>query len=258
MHGKPVAIVTAGSGAIGGACARALAARGYDLVLMSASGGAVRLAAELGAVGMTGSVSDATALRAVVERALAIRDRIDVVVNNTGHTRSVRTGEILWNRKYQGHLYTAEFDDDFMLEVEDEDWHAALDLLFLNVVRMARLTTPVMRRHGGGAIINVSSYVAKEPSPALPVGSSLRGALTNFTKLYADRYGRDGIRMNTVLPGHVQNWPGADRVAPLIPLGRSATPEEIGNTVAFLASADAGYITGQSIVVDGGRNRSAA
>lgn len=255
---KPVAIITAGSGAIGGATARILAARGYDLVLLSAGGGAERLASELGAIGITGSVTDPGALRALVDRALAIRDRIDLVVNNTGHTRSVRTGEILWNRKYQGYLYNSDIVDDFMLEVEDEDWHAALDLLFLNVVRMARLTTPVMRRNGGGAIINISSYVAKEPSLALPVGSSLRGALTNFTKLYADRYGRDGIRMNTVLPGHVQNWPGAERVAPLIPLGRSATPEEIGSTVAFLASAEAGYITGQSITVDGGKNRSAA
>lgn len=255
MSGEAVAVITAGSGAIGGACARELKARGFRLVLMSASGGAERLAAELGVIGLTGSVTEPAALATCVTRALDAYGRIDVAVNNTGHTRSVDDGELLWNRAYQGHLHNAEITDDFLLAITDADWHASLDLLFLNVVRMARLVTGPMRDRGGGTIVNISSYVAREPSLGLPVGSSLRGALANFTKLYADRYGRDGIRMNTVLPGHVANWPGADKVRPLIPLGRSATPEEIAKTVAFLASTDSGYITGQNIVVDGGKNR---
>lgn len=252
---QPVAIVTAGSGAIGGACARELKKRGYRLVLMSSAGGAEKLAQELGEIGFTGSVTDPGALRHCVELAVQQFGRVDVIVNNTGHTRSVESGDLLWNRDYQGHRIKPEATDDFMLEVDDQDWHAAFDLLFLNVVRMARYATKIMCQLGGGTIVNISSYVATEPSLSLPVGSSIRGALTNFTKLYADRYGADGIRMNTVLPGHVENWPGAEKVKSLIPLGRSASVEEVAKVVGFLASDDSGYITGQSILVDGGRNR---
>ncbi len=255
MKSEPVAIITAGAGAIGGACARELNARGYRLVLMSTSGKAEELAAELGGVGFSGSVTDTNALRHCVELAEAHFGRVDAVVNNTGHTRSVDTGELLWNRDYQGYRVKPDATDDYMLEISDDDWHAALDLLFLNVVRMARFATDVIRRSGGGSIVNVSSYVAKEPSLSLPVGSSIRGALGNFTKLYSDRYGADGIRMNTVLPGHVENWPGREKVKDLIPLGRSAGVDEIGKVVGFLVSPDSGYMTGQSILVDGGRNR---
>jgi NAD(P)-dependent dehydrogenase (short-subunit alcohol dehydrogenase family) len=260
MDSHPVAVITAGSGAIGGACARELHQRGYRLVLLSTSGGAESLAAELGedVVGLRGSVTNADDIKAAIDCAVSRFGRLDAVINNTGHTRSVATGALLWNPKYQGKGSNADIQDDFLLEVADEDWHAAVDLLFLNVVRAARLATKIMQRQGGGVFVNVSSYVAKEPTLYLPVGSSIRASLTNFTKLYADRYGRDGIRMNTVLPGHVDNWPGGAKVTPLIPLGRSATPADVAKMVAFLASDDSGYVTGQNILLDGGKNRAAA
>src|SRR3712207_9327957 len=87
-----------------------------------------------------------------------------------------------------------------------EQWHAGLDLVVLNVVRMARLVTPVMVRQGGGAMVNISTFSAFEPSAAFPVSSSLRSALAGFTKLYSDRYAAEGIRMNNVLPGFVGSF----------------------------------------------------
>src|SRR4051794_1889273 len=101
MNRTPVALITAGSGAIGGACARELVARGYRVVLLSNGGGALRLAEELGAAaaGLTGSVTDANDLRRAVDLATTRFGRLDAVVNNTGHTRSVKSGELLWDRK---------------------------------------------------------------------------------------------------------------------------------------------------------------
>ena len=73
----------------------------------------------------------------------------------------------------------------------------------LNVVRMARLVTPVFLAQGGGAMVNISTFAAFEPEPGFPVSSSLRSALAGFVKLYADRYAADSIRMNNVLPGYM-------------------------------------------------------
>jgi NAD(P)-dependent dehydrogenase (short-subunit alcohol dehydrogenase family) len=126
----------------------------------------------------------------------------------------------------------------------------------LNVVRMARLVTPIMQKQGGGAIVNISTFAAFEPDPAFPVSSSLRTALASFTKLYADRYAADGIRMNNILPGFVDSYPESEESLRRIPMGRYASVTEIAKTARFLVSADAGYITGQNIRVDGGITRS--
>ncbi len=230
---KQVAIVTAAGRGMGAAIARELAARDYDLALMSNGGGAEALAGELGGVGMTGSVTDAGDLEALVNRAMDAYGRIDAVVNNTGHPP-------------KGPL----------LEIPDADWHLGLDLVMLNVVRMARLVTPIMQEQGGGAMVNISTFAAFEPDPAFPVSSSLRTALASFTKLYADRYAADGIRMNNILPGFVDSYPESEQSLRRIPMGRYASVVEIAKTARFLVSADAGYITGQNIRVDGGITRS--
>lgn len=226
---EKVAIITAAGKGIGAAIARELAASDYQVSLLSSSGGALTLAQELGGIGMTGSVTAPEDLTRLVESTLARYGRIDAVVNNTGHPPK---GELL--------------------NISDADWHFGLDLLVLNVVRMARLVTPVFLEQGGGAIVNISTFAAFEPEAGFPVSSSLRSALAGFVKLYADRYAADGIRMNNVLPGYMDNYPESAANLAKIPMKRYAQVEEVAKTVRFLLSDDAGYITGQNIRVDGG------
>ena len=247
MSDKPVAIVVAAGGGIGGACTRELAQCGYDLVLMSAGGSAVKLADELGGTAVTGSLAEAADLETVVDTALEKHGRIDAVLNNTGHVTKGAGAA-------RGPVYDPD-DTSHFIEISDAEWHHALDMSILNVVRMARLVTPVMERQCGGAIVNISSFAAKEPSAKYPVGAALRMALAGVMKLYSDRYARAGIRMNNVLPGFVDNHEMGDAVRREVPMGRPCSSDELAKTVAFLLSADAGYITGQSIVVDGGLTR---
>ncbi len=233
MADKKTAIVTAASKGMGAAIARELAAKNYNVALMSTSGGAEVLAKELNGLGLTGSVTKVDDLKKLVDLTKKTYGQIDAVINNTGHPAS-------------GPL----------LEISDEDWHLGLDLVMLNVVRMARLVTPIMKKQGGGAMVNISTFAAFEPDATFPVSSSLRAALAGFTKLYADRYAPDGIRMNNILPGFVDSYPEAEKNLNRIPLGRYAQVIEIAKTALFLLSEGAAYITGQNIRVDGGLTRS--
>ncbi len=246
MAEQPVAIVTAAGQGMGEACARELAGRGYALALMSPSGASTRLAKELGGIGLDGSVTETDDLEKLVAMTLDKHGRIDAVVNNTGHAP--------WSQRASG----PPFDPDVeapLLDIPDEDWHGGLDLLVLNVVRMCRLVTPVMISQGGGAMVNISTFGALEPRLIFPLSSSLRLALAGFAKLYADQHGKHGIRMNNVLPGFMENWPMDEAVRRTVPMARSGEMGEVARTVAFLISDDAGYITGQNILVDGGVNR---
>jgi NAD(P)-dependent dehydrogenase (short-subunit alcohol dehydrogenase family) len=226
---RSVAIVTAASRGMGAACARELSRRGYDLALMARSDDVNALAAELGAVAVTGTVTSESDLQAVVGAALGRYGRIDAVVNNTGHAPK---GELL--------------------DLTDDDWRAGLDLLFLNVVRMARLVTPTLLAQRRGSIVNVSSFGAVEPSLKFPVSSAARAALGTFAKMYSQRYAGDGLRMNNVLPGFIDTYPADEATLAAIPAGRQGTAEEVARAVGFLASDESSYVTGQSLLVDGG------
>ena len=228
-----VAIVTAAGRGMGAAIARELAAEGYALALLSSSGAAEKLAGELGGLGVTGSVTEPADLGRLVEATMQRHGRIDAVVNNTGH---IAGGDLL--------------------DVDDDAWHASLDMALLNVVRMARLVTPVMRARGGGAIVNISTFSAFEPSLDYPVSSTLRAGLGSFTRLYAERYAADGIRMNSILPGFIDSLPHDGDKAAKVPMRRTGTVAEIARTAAFLLGDGAGYITGQNLRVDGGLTRS--
>lgn len=226
---EKVAIITAAGKGVGAAIATELAAAGYGVSLLSNSDGALKLAPELGGIAMTGSVTDPSALSKLVTSTMENFGRIDAVVNNTGHPPK---GELL--------------------ELADADWYLGLDMLVLNVVRMARLVTPIFLEQGGGAIVNISTFSAFEPELSFPVSSTLRSGLASFTKLYANRYAEFGIRMNNVLPGYMDNYPESEENLAKIPMKRYGQVQEIAKTVRFLLSDDAGYITGQNIRADGG------
>ncbi|MEU5424735.1 SDR family oxidoreductase [Streptomyces olivoreticuli] len=230
---NPVAIVTAAASGIGRGMASELAEAGHRLALLDIDEGVHDLARDLGAMAMTGSLTAPADLARLVDGTLERYGRIDAVINGAGHAKN-----------------------DDLLDVTDEDWHAGLDMLLLGVVRMARLVTPHMERAGGGAFVNLSSYTAFEPLGMIPVNSSLRAALTSFTKLYADRYAAKGIRMNSIMPGYVDSWPEQPEFLARIPAGRYATVSEIGKLAAFLVSDAAAYINGESIRIDGGAARS--
>ncbi len=233
MNTNRVALLTAAGSGMGAAAARRLAAGGYQVAILSSSGKGEKLAQELGGLGVTGSNQSPEDLARFVEAALARFGRIDVLVNSAGHGP-------------KGPL----------LDISDADWQRGMDTYLLNVIRPARLVVPAMQRQGGGAIVNISSAWAFEPSELFPTSAVFRAGLAAFTKLFADRYAAEGIRMNNVLPGWIDSLPAQEARRQSVPMQRYGTADEIAATVAFLVSDGAAYITGQSLRVDGGLMRS--
>jgi len=230
---QKVAIITAGGSGMGAGAARKLAAEGFRVAVLSSSGKGEALAKELGGIGVTGSNQSNDDLKRLVDRTLERWGRVDVLVNSAGHGPRAP-----------------------VLELSDEDWHRGLEVYFLNVVRPTRLVTPIMQKQKSGAIINVSTFAAFEPDPAFPTSGVFRAGLAAYTKLYADKYAADNIRMNNVLPGFIDSFPETPEIRARIPMGRYGKVEEIAEVIAFLASDGAGYITGQNLRVDGGITRS--
>ncbi|MBM3103727.1 MULTISPECIES: SDR family oxidoreductase [Pseudomonas] len=233
MSVEKVAIITAGGSGMGAAAARRLAADGFKVGILSSSGKGEALAAELGGIGVTGSNQSVADLQRLVDAVVEKWGRIDVLVNSAGHGPRAP-----------------------ILEISDEDWHKGMDTYLLNVIRPTRLVTPYMQRQKGGVIINISTAWAFEPSELFPTSAVLRAGLAAFSKIFADTFAGDNVRINNVLPGWIDSLPGTEQRRDSVPLKRYGTSEEIAATIAFLASDGAAYITGQNIKVDGGVTRS--
>ena len=233
MAAGKVAVITAGGSGMGAAVAKRLAADGFQVGILSSSGKGEALAEQLGGVGVTGTNQSIQDLQNLVTKVMARWGRIDVLVNSAGHGPRAQ-----------------------ILEISDEDWHRGMDIYLLNVIRPTRLVTPIMQRQRSGAIINISTAWAFEPTASFPTSTVFRAGLASFTKIFADTYAADNIRMNNVLPGWIDSLPATEERRRSVPLQRYGTSEEIAATIAFLASQGAAYITAQNIRVDGGLTRS--
>jgi NAD(P)-dependent dehydrogenase (short-subunit alcohol dehydrogenase family) len=230
---EKVAIITAAGSGMGAAAARRLAADGFKVAVLSSSGKGEALARELGGLGVTGSNQSTEDLQWLVDQTMQRWGRIDVLVNSAGHGPRAP-----------------------ILDITDEQWHAGMDVYFMNVVRPVRLVAPIMKAQGGGAIVNISTAWVVEPSDMFPTSAVFRAGLAAYTKIFANTYAADNVRMNNVLPGWIDSLPATEERRQSVPMGRYGRAEEVAATISFLASDGAGYITGQNLRVDGGVTRS--
>lgn len=229
MTETKVALVTAGGSGMGADAARQLSKDGYEVAILSSSGKGEALAKELGGFGVTGSNQESADLQKLVDQAMDRWGRIDVLLNSAGHGPK---GSIM--------------------EISDDDWHMGMEVYLLNVIRPARMVADLMAKQGGGSIINISTFAAFEPDPLFPTSGVFRAALASFSKLFADKYASENVRMNNILPGFIDSLPETEDRKARIPMGRYGRAAEVSSLVSYLASDEAGYITGQNIRIDGG------
>ena len=243
ISGK-TALVTGGSKGIGLAVAQALAAEGARVVV-SARGEAdlqraveqVRLAGGE-AFGVAADVSNARGVETLLERVTKRHGAPAIVVVNAGGPPAGRAET-----------------------TPDADWNQGFDLTLMSAVRLARGAVPAMKTKTWGRIIMVTSLSVKQPIPNLTLSNAFRAAVTGFAKTLSTELAPTGVTVNTVGPGYTaterlaeifENDAAKQRLLEAIPAQRFATPEEVAAAVAFLSSQQAAYITGQTLIVDGG------
>jgi meso-butanediol dehydrogenase / (S,S)-butanediol dehydrogenase / diacetyl reductase len=236
-----IALVTGAGHGIGLACAGRLVAEGARVAVTDLDPDAARRVAEslpasAGPMALAMDVTDRVSVDSAVARAAAELGGLDVVVNAAG-----------------GDTLHGVFED-----TGDEVWSAMLELNLVGVVRVCRATIPYLRRSTQSpAIVLVGSINGQVALGSEPY-SSAKAGLTSLTANLALHLGPDGVRVNAVAPGTIRTrvWEtqegGADRMLPLYPLGRVGEPDDVAAAVAFLASADAAWITGHVLPVDGG------
>ncbi len=248
------ALVTGASSGLGLAVARALAAEGVRVAISSRSRSRIDEAAALlgnGAVPLVCDVADPVARAALVDEASARLGSLDILVVNSGGPPS---------GPFEAH--------------NDGRFAAALNEHLGGAIALTRAVLPAMRERGWGRILTITSCMAKQPSAGMILSNVARAAVTAFAKTCANEVAMHGITINNLMPGYTTT----DRITELsgqmaeragtstesvvagwekqIPAGRLGTAEEFAAVAAFLCSIQAGYVTGTSISVDGGWNRS--
>jgi 3-oxoacyl-[acyl-carrier protein] reductase len=250
------AIVAAASRGLGKAVATALAREGANVVMFSRNADAieaaareVQSAADGGAqvIGVAANATDLSDLERVVQLSADRFGGVDIVYNNAGGPKP------------------GMFDG-----ISDEDWQSAFELNLLSAIRLTRLCLPYMKAKKWGRVISGTSSSVKQPIGNLMLSNSIRSGTTAWSKTLADQVAADGITVNTIAPGRILT----ERIAEIdgdiarrtgrsldevtaemlkaIPLGRYGDPAEFGAVAAFLASEAASYVTGVTLLVDGG------
>ena len=240
MSDVQIALVTGASRGIGRAIGLALATAGFRVVgTATTEGGAAAITDSLGAHGGKGivlNVTDGAALNAAIETVVKEFGGLHVLVNNAGITR-----------------------DTLSMRMKDEDWDAVIDTNLKAVFRACRAATKPMMRQHYGRIINITSVVGVSGNAGQANYAAAKAGVAGLTRSLARELGARNITVNCVAPGFIatdmtEGLPEAAKAALLasIPLGRLGSADEVAHAVAFLASAQAGYITGTELHVNGG------
>ena len=229
---QKVCVIVGGGKGMGAAVAREMYNRNYKLAIMSPTENCEILAKELNGIAVKGKAESIKDTENLINQTMEHYGRVDSLLVHVGGPPK---GDLL--------------------DISDEDWCKANEMVLMPVIRLSRLVTPIMKAQGGGSIVNITTFSAFEPSLTFPTSSVYRVGVSSFTKLFSDRYGADGIRMNCLLPGFTDSLDLPQKFADMSVFKRLATAREQAKAAAFLLTDDSSYITGQSIRSDGGVTR---
>lgn len=242
LDGK-VALVTGASRGIGRAIAVALAKEGASVAVNYAgnsekAGQVVSEIKDMGseAVAIQGDVTDADSVTAMVKNVTEQFGKIDILVNNAGITR-----------------------DNLLIRMKEEDWDSVINTNLKGVFLCTKAVSRPMMKQRQGRVINISSVVGVSGNAGQANYTAAKAGVIGLTKTSAKELAARGITVNAIAPGFIEtdmtnelNEEVGEQMRKQIPLGRFGSPEDVAKTVVFLASEDSGYITGQTIQVDGG------